>query len=301
MINNIDEYLLQLRKEMSGCDRAIIQDALSDAEEYLRNALENIHVKNPGIPENEALQPILEEYGTPGEIAAAYKRIEPRIYVEPRVYETEPPPTPRQNRSLVSGFFGIVIDSRAWSSLFYLLLTLVTGIIYFTWAVTGLSLSLGLLILIIGIPFAGLYILSIRGLALLEGRLVEAMIGIRMPHRPVFSNRKLGFWGRFKAVMTDKYTWFSLTYMIIHLPLGVFYFSLSVSLLFTALWLVTRPVLELIFDLPAFTINVPYYTPGWLMPLVVIGGIILFFGTMHLVKLLGHLQGKLAKAMLVRQ
>ncbi len=33
MIQSIDNYLAQLKKELSGCDRATIQDALSDAEE----------------------------------------------------------------------------------------------------------------------------------------------------------------------------------------------------------------------------------------------------------------------------
>ncbi|GAJ23300.1 unnamed protein product, partial [marine sediment metagenome] len=31
--------MAELKKELSGCDRATIQDALSDAEEYLRTAL----------------------------------------------------------------------------------------------------------------------------------------------------------------------------------------------------------------------------------------------------------------------
>ena len=44
-----------------------------------------------------------------------------------------------------------------------------------TWVVTGLSLSLGLLILIVGIPLTVLFFGSVRGLALLEGRLVEAL------------------------------------------------------------------------------------------------------------------------------
>jgi len=63
------------------------------------------------------------------------------------------------------------------------------GIIYFTWTVTGISLSLGLLILIIGIPIAGVFILSTRGIALLEGRMVEALLGIRMRTVPCFSKR----------------------------------------------------------------------------------------------------------------
>ena len=41
MLKNVDEYLLELKKELKGSDSALIQDALSDAEEYLRTALEN--------------------------------------------------------------------------------------------------------------------------------------------------------------------------------------------------------------------------------------------------------------------
>jgi hypothetical protein len=52
---------------------------------------------------------------------------------------------------------------------------------------------------------------------------------------------------------------------------------------------------------PAFVAGVPYYTPGWLMPFAVIGGIILIFTTMHFAKLVGRMHGGLAKAMLVRQ
>ena len=39
MINSIEQYLAELKKELAGSDRATIQDALSDAEEYLRTAL----------------------------------------------------------------------------------------------------------------------------------------------------------------------------------------------------------------------------------------------------------------------
>ena len=55
--------------------------------------------------------------------------------------------------------------------------------------VTGLSLSLGLLILIVGIPLTVLFFGSVRGLALLEGRLVEALLGERMPRRPRYTDR----------------------------------------------------------------------------------------------------------------
>ena len=52
------------------------------------------------------------------------------------------------------GFFQVLACRRAWSTLLYLFLSLATGILAFTYAVTGISLSLGLAILIIGIPVA---------------------------------------------------------------------------------------------------------------------------------------------------
>ena len=296
MENSIDGYLRQLKAELKDCDRATVQDALSDAEEYLRNALDNAKTGKPGVTEENLFAAIVEEYGTPAEIADAYRKIEART--SPSLIAR----TTKKNRSFPGRFFGVVIEPRAWGALLYLLFTLATGIIYFTWTVTGISLSLGLLILIIGIPIAGIFILSTRGLALLEGRMVEALLGIRMPHRPLFSSKDKGLWAKFKSLLTDKYTWFSMVYMLLQLPLGIFYFMLFITLVSLSLGLVATPILELVFNVPVFTSNNSlYYLNGWVMPIVVIAGVLLFFLTLHLAKAIGTLHGKLAKAMLVRE
>jgi uncharacterized membrane protein len=296
MIKSIDEYLRQLKNELANCDRATIQDALSDAEEYLRNALENRRENQPEVSEESVVPSIVEEYGTPSEIAEAYKMVEARTSLSP-VRGTR-----REQSSWVKRFFGVVVEPGAWGALFYLLFSLVTGIIYFTWTVTGISLSLGLLILVIGIPIAGLFILSTRGLALLEGRMVEALLGIRMPHRPLFSNKTSGLWQKFKSLVSDKYTWFSMGYMILQLPLGIAYFTVFVTLFAVSVYLALSPLLQLGFGLPLFTSwDAQYYLNGWVMPFAVIGGILLFFATMHLATVFGNMHGKLAKAMLVRE
>ena len=296
MENSIDGYLRQLKEELKNCDRATVQDALSDAEEYLRNALENLKESKPGITEESVFSSVVEEYGTPTEIADAYRKIEARTSPSLTARTRQP------NASFLSRFFGVVIDPRAWGALLYLLFALATGIIYFTWTVTGISLSLGLLVLIIGIPIAGIFILSTRGLALLEGRMVEALLGIRMPHRPLFSKNDRGLWGKFTALLSDRYTWFSMVYMLLQLPLGIAYFTVFVTLIASSLYLIASPILQLVFNLPLFTIwNTLYYFHGWVMPFAVIAGVLLFFLTLHLAKLTGSLQGKLAKAMLVRE
>jgi uncharacterized membrane protein len=296
MENSINGYLRQLKEQLKNCDRATVQDALSDAEEYLRNALDNLKTSNPGVPEESVFSSVVEEYGTPVEIAEAYKKVEAHTSPSLAVRTRQP------NASFLSRFFGVVIEPRAWGALLYLLFTLATGIIYFTWTVTGISLSLGLLVLIIGIPIAGIFILSTRGLALLEGRMVEALIGIRMPHRPLFSKNDKGIWAKLKSLIIDRYTWFSMVYMLLQLPLGITYFTVFVTLIAVSLGLVVNPILELVFNIPVFSYNGSlYYLNGWVMPFAVIAGVLLFFLTLHLAKVVGNLHGKLAKVMLVRE
>jgi hypothetical protein len=295
MINSIEEYLELLKKKLAGADRATIQDALADAEEHLRAALESARHTQPDIKESEALVKIISGYGVPEEVAMAYQQIESRMPAG-LGYNGYP-----AKRNIWSRFFGVVAEPKAWAAGLFMLFSLATGIIYFTWAVTGLSLSAGLLVLIIGIPIAGAFLLSVRGLALLEGRLVEALLGVRMPRRSMFSNKKLSLWGRLKNLLTDRCTWTGILYMILMLPLGIFYFTLFVTLLAVSLWLIVRPILEYAFGIPAFSIDLNYYTPGWLMPISVIGGLLLGILSLHLFKLIGKAHGNFAKAMLVKE
>lgn len=310
MINNIEQYLSELKKELAGSDRATVQDALSDAEEYLRTSLNNVKKGGPASQE-EALAAIIEKYGSPKEIAAAYKEIEsrtPSTLAHPAVKDAKVPaaavaaPAAPDARPFYVRFFGIFTEPRAWGALIYLLFTFVTGIAYFTWAVTGLSVSAGLLVLIVGLPILGLFLLSVRGIALLEGRIIEALVGVRMPRRPLFSRRDIGWWQKFKNLFAERQTWTAVIYMILQMPLGIIYFTVIVTLISCSIWLIGRPIWELAFDLPTFVFPpYAYYTPAWAMPFVVIGGILLLFATMHMVKYVGKMHGMMAKTMLVKE
>ena len=311
MINNIEEYLSRLRQELSGSDRATVQDALSDAEEYLRTALGSAVETSPSVVPGEALADIISRYGSPGEVAAAYKEIEsrtPPAFTRPAYKEIQPvTPTPAtpvivDRRPFYAQFFGIFAEPKAWGALLYLIFSLGTGIIYFTWVVTGLSVSGGLLVLIIGLPLAALFLLSVRGIALVEGRIVEALLGVRMPRRPLFSRTDIGWWQKIKGMIFARHTWTAMVYMVLQLPLGILYFTVVISLVSASIWLIGRPVWELAFDFPAFIVPpYGYYTAAWAMPLVVIGGILLITATMHLVRITGKGHGMFAKVMLVKE
>src|SRR2546423_12781549 len=142
---SIDDYLKQLRAALEGEDPALIQDALYDAEEYLRAEV----AAHPDKSEADVLELIASTYGAPDEVAAAYRDTEVKVKAALKT----PAPRAAANASGLARFFGVYQDPRAYTSLFYMLLTLATGIVYFTFVVTGLSLSAGLAVLIIGVPF----------------------------------------------------------------------------------------------------------------------------------------------------
>ena len=295
MYKSIDEFLSVLKKELKGSDRALIQDVLSDAEEHIRTAIENITNTEKDITEEEALSQAIESYGDPSEIAADYKKLDE--YLTPVLA----PSDKDDMRPWWEKFLFVIADPRAWGATLYMLISIITGIIYNTWVVCGLSVSIPLLIFIIGLPLAGFFLLSVRGIALLEGRIVEALLGMRMPRKPMFMSKDKGWWGKFKALVSSGITWKALVYMLLQMPLGIFYFTLIITLFAVSLSFIVAPILELVFHLPMEIDGTDVYTHKWLLPLLPIAGALLLLCTLHLAKLVGKLHGMFAKLMLVKK
>jgi uncharacterized membrane protein len=293
MIKSIEQYLDLLKAELSGSDAATIQDALADAEEHLRAALANLREAQPELSDEEALARVIEQYGSPDETASAYKEVERRT-VPQLTRETS------RNVSPLGNFFGVYTDARAWGALLYMLIAFVTGVFYFTWAITGLSLSVSLSIFIFGLPVALLFLLSVQGLAMLEGRIVEALLGVRMPRRPLFTQRGLKWLERLKLLVLDKHTWLSILYMIVQFVFGTIYFVLFVTILSFSLSFIAIPFLQEILGMGAIMNNdIRYYLPTWSYPLLIFGGILLWTAFMNIARGVGQLHGRLAKLMLV--
>jgi hypothetical protein len=188
-------------------------------------------------------------------------------------------------------------------TLLYMVLMLPLGILYFTWAVTGVSLSAGLAILIIGVPFMVLFVSTVYALSLVEGRLVETLLGERMPRRPQAPSREAGFLNKVKEILADPRTWMTLLYMVLMLPLGILYFTAIVTLLSLSFGLTVGAVAHLLWQAGFIWIDGVVFEPEWLAPLtplLVVVGVLMFFGTLHLARGVGRLHGALAKHMLVR-
>ncbi len=288
----IEEYLDQLRQELgkANADPALIQDAVYDAEEYLRNEVSIAREDNA----ETAFERAVKSYGTPQEVAGSY------LEAELTVVQAMRSPMPSQGKSLSGRFFGVLADPQTYGALFYLLLSLATGVAYFTIAVAGVSLSLSLSILIIGIFVILLFVALVRSVSFIEGRLVEGLLGVRMPRRPRVVTHQGKIIERIVWWLKDRRTWTTLLYMLLQLPLGVAYFTGVVTGLSLCLAAIAAPFLQVLFDIPiGQSSGYVYYLEWWAMPVVIVLGALLTVILMHAVRGIGKLHGAYAKSMLV--
>jgi len=129
---------------------------------------------------------------------------------------------------------------------------------------------------------------------------VEALLGIRMPRRPLFSHQDMKWLDRLKALITDKATWLMILYMVIQFVLGIIYFVVMVTVLSISLSFFAIPIAQEVFGQGAiYNDGLRYYFPTWSYPLLMLGGLLLWTSFMHLARGIGQLHGRMAKAMLV--
>lgn len=291
----IPDYLEALRRELQGADPALLQDALYDAEEYLRLAM----AEQPQRDEAEVLAEIASSYGAPAEVADIYRTTEAQVTRALRA------PPPRPSPSLLGRFFGVAIDPRTWGALFYMLLSLATGILYFTTVVTGLSMSAGLAILIIGVPFVILFIGVVRVLSLVEGRIVEVLLGERMPRRPLYADRSLSVLARIQAMFTDPRTWTTMLYLGLMLPLGIAYFMIAITGVSLSFGFVVAAIAQALDAMGVGGLHVQsdltMWLPGWLStPVLFVLGFLMLFVLLHVARAVGMMHAALAKHLLVK-
>jgi hypothetical protein len=263
--SSIEGYLARLEVALHGADPALAHDALIDAEEHLQAAVRR------GVPVHQAI----EAYGSVDEIAAAYRGLPadpagkpdetsgrsvdpPSSDGSPRGAPTAAVATPAQvpaPRLRDMPIVGIWFDSRAWGALLYfggVGFVVATGC--FVWAVVLGSLAIGLLPIVLGLPLLVLLLGSARALCLVEGAVVQALLGVRMPRRvqPVHGVADVGFWQRIWCWLKDVRSWLSLGYLYANFPVSVALFVVTITMSALSLAMVTGPLLQ--------AANVPFVT-----------------------------------------
>jgi len=295
-ISTVGDYFEQLSSAFAGSDPAMAQDAIYDAQEFLAGERATLEAEGANTEDEcELVSRLINRFGQPSEVVENYRT------TEARVAAALAPPASPPARSLAGNIFGVFTDPRSYGALFFMLFSLPLGIIYFTWAVTGLALSGGLGILIFGVVFFLFFISTVRAVALVECRIIETLLGTRMPRRPQVVMPGGSLWDRLKFWLADQRTWLTIFYMLLCLPLGIIYFTTATVSLTMALSLMLTPFAQLFLDYPIIQLfDTRYYVPLWSFPLFWLGGASILLVLMHLARGIGHWHASLAKSMLAR-
>lgn len=195
--------------------------------------------------------------------------------------------------------FGPLLWARTYGRLLYLLLCLPLGVAYFVFYVTGASLGVGLVILLVGLVILLAVVLGSIPLGMFERMLAIHLIGEPVPSGGFTSPDGKNFWAWLKETLSNRVTWTSMAFLVSKFPLGLAAWvativAISVSFAVTFAPLVMRfgGNVEFGFWSPA--------TPGEAMVLVPVG-LAMIVLTAHLVNGMGWAWGKYARVMLGRR
>jgi Putative sensor len=134
-----------------------------------------------------------------------------------------------------------LITLRGWRAVTHHLLGLPLGVAYFTWLVTSISLGLGLLITLIGIPILTAALASVRPLLAVERRLANTLLDAEIAPLGL-APRAESRLDRFKAYWTDATSWRGVAYLLARFPVGLATFIVATVTFSTALYLIAAPV-----------------------------------------------------------
>jgi signal transduction histidine kinase len=128
-----------------------------------------------------------------------------------------------------------------WRETLYLLLGLATGTIAFTIVVTGVSLALGLAILIIGLPVAVLVAFIDRWWCEVDRIRAALVLGKRVPtkYAPLTGRT---FLGRYLSILLDLQVYRDILWMFLGFPVTLAGFVLAVTAWSAAFGLLTAPL-----------------------------------------------------------
>jgi len=193
------------------------------------------------------------------------------------------------------GFFGVVAEPRSYLNIAYLLLAFPLGTFYFVFLVTGLSLSFGLIITLVGIPILLLVLSGSRVLCRFERQVAITLLNEDIPlsvSRPASG----GLWSRVKALLKDRVTWTGVLYLFLKFPLGIVTFTIAVTLIAVTIGLLAAPTYmwasgPLVCDSWSFD-PFPW---SWILTII---GIPMVFISLHLMNVTAVVFGRMTRVML---
>jgi len=280
----IDSELEHIKLALKGEDPVIVQDILSDAEEFLFESVKGM--KNPS---DQDVKKARDRFGNPRAIAKTYKG---ELTSSPKLEGTA--------FVTVKQFLSVLIRPEGYFRVVFLVYVIVVALPYFVFATAGLLLSLAAGVLTVGLPLTILYFYMVRVLAVAEGRVIQGLTGEQMPKRPPFRRPVTTLIDGMKRGLKDPRTWSSLLYLVLILPLGMAYLVGLVGGIGSGLSLISWPLLQWQFGISPLNYNGPVELPFYVLLLAPFAGVAILAVVLHLAGFAAKFHAGLAKALLVR-
>ncbi|MFE9820925.1 sensor histidine kinase [Streptomyces sp. NPDC005791] len=120
------------------------------------------------------------------------------------------------------------LDARTWRELGYLVLSLPISVVLFSFAVTMVSLGMGMLITFLGIPILAAGLAMCRGFGVMERGRARGLLRLEVAD-PAPVRGKGGLMSWVGAVLKSGVSWRHLLYAVLHMPWAVFAFTVAVT------------------------------------------------------------------------
>ncbi|MEV6394269.1 sensor domain-containing protein [Streptomyces sp. NPDC051907] len=138
-------------------------------------------------------------------------------------------------------------EGRSWREFGYVMLSLPISIVFFTFAVTIVSLSAGLLVTFLGIPVLAAGLAGCRGLGVLERARARGLLRVDVGDPLPVRAAKPGLMSWVGAVLKSGVSWRHLLYGMLHFPWAVFSFCVALTFWATGWALLLYPVWSWVF------------------------------------------------------
>ncbi|MDJ0381494.1 sensor histidine kinase [Streptomyces sp. G-G2] len=141
---------------------------------------------------------------------------------------------------------------RTWREFGHLLIGMPLSLLYFSLALTGVTLGAGLLVTFIGVPVLAGVLAMARGFGHLERSRARALLGMDISDpEPVRIERGGGALTAMGAMLKSGSAWRHVLYSVIHLPWAMFGFTVALTFWSLGWTMLTYPLWFWVF--PAFT------------------------------------------------
>jgi hypothetical protein len=221
------------------------------------------------------------------------------------------PPTPTsldahslEPTSPAQRFFGVVARPQSYRNIAYLLLGLPLGTAWFALLVSGVSVAISMLVVaLLGIPMlVGIWYLT-RALANVERAAANVLLDQDLVFAPMASGSRGNLWVRLRSLTTDRSRWREFGFLMLRFPAGVATFTVAVTALAAPVLVAYAPVAARTDDSHPFgdwalsarmesAASSPW---SWLLvPL----GLLLLFGSFHLMNVIARACGRWTAAWL---